>query len=95
MIIDLDTAKRELRKVDDDDDERITVMIGQATALVLHHLKVADDEYENLDGLNDFPDAVAAAVLGALKSLYYDPDKDPLTPVVKAMLHPLRDPALA
>jgi hypothetical protein len=95
MILDLEAVKQELKVDIDDDDERIVRKMDQAVAIVLDFLKVDSDAYENVDGDNDFPDIVYAGVIGVILAMYDKPDKDPLTPAVRSMLHRLRDPALA
>lgn len=95
MILDIESVKQELRVDTDDDDERILRTMDQAVAVVLDFLKVASDTYENVDGVNDFPDIVYAAIVGVIGSMYDYPQDDPLTPAVRSMLHRMRDPALA
>lgn len=95
MILDIEAVKQELKIDIDDDDERVVRTMDQAVSIVLDFLKVDSDAYENDDGDNDFPDIVYAAIVRVILSMYDEPEKDPLTPAVRSMLHRLRDPALA
>lgn len=95
MILDLEAVKQELKVDIDDDDDRIVRTMDQATAIVLDFLKVASDAYEDVNGDNDFPDIVYAAIVRVIQSMYDTPEKDPLTEAVRSMLHRSRDPALA
>jgi hypothetical protein len=95
MILDIEAAKRQVRRIDDDDDERIVLALDQASVVVLDYLKMELDVYENDDGDSDYPVLVAAAVLLVMQCLYETPEKEPLTDAVKSILHRQRDPALA
>ena len=95
MILDLESIKQELKVDIDDDDERIHSTMTQAALIVLDFLKVASDEYEDEDGVSDYPDIVYAAIVRVTMALYDSPEKDPLTDAVRSLLHRSRDPALA
>ncbi len=95
MLLDLEAVKQELKVDIDDDDERIVRTMDQAVEIVLDYMKVASDAYTNTEGDNDFPNIVYASIIRVIISMYYEPDKDPLTPAVVSMLRRLRDPAFA
>jgi hypothetical protein len=95
MILDIETVKQELRITSDDDDERIVRKMDEATAIVLDYLKVPADTYEDVDGNDDLPEIVFAAVLEVLRMQYDEPDKDPINAAVKSVLMRMRDPAVA
>jgi hypothetical protein len=95
MIVDLETAKRHLRRTDDDDDTNIVLKLEQASAIVLDYLKLDADTYDiDASPLEEAPKMVEAATLLVLEALYVS-DEDPLTNAVKSILHRSRDPALA
>lgn len=96
MLVDLESAKRHLRRDDDDDDTRIVATIHQASAIVLDFLKISQDSYSGTDGdLFGVPLMVEAATLLVIENLYDHPEIDPLSEAVRSILHRLRDPALA
>ena len=93
MILDIEAVKQDLRVDIDDDDDRIVRLMDAAVAIVLDYLKVDSDEYENEEGVNDFPDIVYVSITRVVQALYDTPEQDPLTDAVKSMLHRMRDPA--
>lgn len=95
MILELEAIKQELKVDIDADDERIQSTMTQAALIVLDYLKVASDEYEDEEGVSDYPDIVYAAIIRVVMALYDTPEKDPLTEAVRSMLHRSRDPAIA
>lgn len=95
MLVDLETAKRHLRRDDDEDDTRIVDTIRQASAIVLDYLKISPESYSGTDGnLSDVPVMVEAATLLVIDVLYDRPEEDPLTDAVRSILHRMRDPAM-
>jgi hypothetical protein len=46
-----------------------------------------------VNGDDDFPDDVYAAIVRVIMSMYDDPKEDPLTAAVRSILHRRRDPA--
>ena len=96
MLVDLETTKRHLRRDDDYDDERIVLLIDQASTIVVDYLKLPEGTYEATDGSpDDVPRMVEAATLLVIEGLYDRPESDPLTEAVRSILHRSRDPALA
>lgn len=96
MLVDLDTAKRHLRRDDDADDERIMLIIDQSSAIVIDYLKLPAGTYEATDGSpDDVPRMVEAATLLIIESMYDKPEVDPLTDAVVSILRRSRDPAMA
>lgn len=106
-IITLDQVKARLRFDSDIEDDDLTLMIEQATALVLNYLKTPDLSKFETGSPPSIPDAVTNAVsLATILLVGYlsrnrdcDPDKD-WTPgylpiPVMNCLYPLRDPAFA
>ena len=93
MIISLDTIKQEVGRLDDHHDEMLSRKLTEAEAIVIDYLKVDADEYGGA-GANDFPTAIAAAVINVTRILYEHPDDDPLASPVRNILHRLRDPAM-
>jgi hypothetical protein len=92
MLVDLDMAKRTLRR----DDERIQDTINIAGAIVLDYLKLTPESYSGTDGNHaDVPLLVQQATLLVVESLYDNPEVDPLTPAVVSILMRSRDPAIA
>ena len=101
-IVTLDAAKRHLKPPGSIDDTRIEEIIEQATAIVLEHIKLPTDAYQSSAGdpTSEVPKNVAAATLLVIGALYdnadgQDPDKNPLSPAVLALLHGKRKPTLA
>jgi hypothetical protein len=96
LLVDLETAKKHLRRDDDDDDDRIVKLIRAASVIVLKFLKISEDSYSGTDGnLVDVPLDVEQATLLVIESLYDDPTADPLTEAVRSILHRSRHPAIA
>ena len=96
MIVDLETAKRHLRRTDDDDDENIVSKLEQASAIVVDYLKLDAGTYDvGASPYVEPPQMVQAAVLLTLENLYVNPEEDPLSNAVRSILHRSRDPALA
>lgn len=96
MIVDIETAKRNLHIIDDDDDENVLLLLEAASAIVVDFLKLEVGTYDI--GSSPYmapPKPVEMAVLLVLENLYDRPDEDPLSPAVRSVLHRLRDPALA
>ena len=94
MIVTLDTIKQEVGRMDDFHDEMLARKLVESEAIVIDYLKVASDAYEDIDGNNDFPQLIAAAVIAVTRIQYERPDDDPLSPAVTNILHRLRDPAM-
>ena len=102
-LVTLETAKEHLKPPGDIDDARIERLIEEASALVLLYVKLPFDAYQNTTGepsILDVPPILRSAVLLVIGSLYdnadgQDPDKDPLSPAVKSLLHSIRVPTLA
>jgi hypothetical protein len=96
MLVDLESAKRTLRRDDDDDDVRIKVLVDTASEIILDYLKISQLSYSGTDGnLSDVPLRVQQATLLVVESLYDHPEVDPITPAVVSILMRSRDPALA
>lgn len=102
-IVTLEVAKEHLKPPGDIDDVRIERLIDEASAIVLEHIKLSVDAYHDSSGElleQNVPPTVRAAVLLVLGSLYdnadgQDPDKNPLSPAVIALLCGRRTPTLA
>lgn len=102
-LVTLEMAKDHLKPPGNVDDDRISKIIGQATGIILDHLKLPFDAYQSSDGEpieGEVPGAVEAATLLVIGALYdnadgQDPDKDPLSPAVLSLLRPRRTPTLA
>lgn len=102
-LVSLCVAKEHLRPAGDIDDVRIQRLIEEASALVLDYVKLPADAYHTTAGElieADVPPVVRAAVLLVLGALYdnadgQNPDKQPLSDAVKALLHSRRVPTLA
>lgn len=96
MIVDLETAKRNLHIVSDDDDENLALLLEAASAIVVDFLKLDAGTYDvDASPYVAPPKPVEIAVLLTLENLYDRPKEDPLSPAVRSVLHRLRDPALA
>jgi hypothetical protein len=96
MLVDLESAKRTLRRDDDDDDVRIKTLVDTASEIILDYLKISQLSYSGTDGnLSDVPLRVQQATLLVVESLYDHPEVDPITPAVVSILMRSRDPALA
>jgi hypothetical protein len=98
-LVTLEVAKDHLKPPGDIDDVRIERLIDEASAVVLQHLKLEFDAYQNTDGSPDpllVPPNVRAAMLLVLGTLYDNADAaaDPLSAGVKALLHSRRTPTL-
>lgn len=93
MILELHAVKQDIKVDISEDDDLISRLMDQATAIVLDYLKVESDAYENEEEVNDFPDLVYAAIIRVIQAMYDSPDKDPLTDAVRSILHRMRDPA--
>jgi hypothetical protein len=72
-------------------DQIVTMKTLQASDIVADYIKQLDHNWNEFTA----PPLIKAAVLLVLSVLYDQPDGDPLTPGVKAILHRYRDPALA
>jgi hypothetical protein len=95
MLVDLESAKRTLRRDDDDDDVRIKTLVDTASEIILDYLKISQDSYSGTDGnLVDVPLRVQQATLLVVESLYDHPEVDPITPAVVSILMRTRDPAI-
>lgn len=101
-LMTLDEAKEHLNPPGDIDDNKIERQIIEATVIVLRHCKLPLDSYQSTAGdpNTDVPPDLRAAALLVLGSLYdnadgQSPDKEPLSPAVKALLMPWRKPTLA
>lgn len=102
-LVSLCVAREHLRPPGEVDDVRIYRMIEEASAIVLDYLKLPFDAYHDSAGElvpELVPPAVRAATLLVLGALYdnadgQNPDKQPLSDAVKALLHSRRVPTLA
>jgi len=102
-LVPLCVAREHLRPPGEIDDARIYRLIDEASAIVLDYLKLPDDAYHDSAGTlveADMPPAVRSATLLVLGALYdnadgQNPDKQPLSDAVKALLHSRRVPTLA
>lgn len=96
MIVDLETAKRNLHILSDDDDENLVLLLEVASAIVVDFLKLDTGTYDlGASPYVEPPKPVEMAVLLVMENLYDRPDDDPLSTAVRSVLHRLRDPALA
>lgn len=96
MIVDLETVKRNLHIVADDDDENLVMLLESASDIVVDFLKLDVGTYDiDASPYVAPPKPVEVAVLLVLGNLYDKPNEDPLTVAVRSVLHRLRDPALA
>lgn len=107
-LVTLDRVKQALRIDHDDDDPILSgTYIPAASGAVINHLKGRSAEVIGLDDEGEFeegaeaPETVQAAVILLIRH-WYDPADlrqdfadNELPPSVKAILKPLRDPALA
>lgn len=99
-IITLEQAKEHLRPPGDIDDDRITRMMDEASAIVLDYIKLDYSAYKDTNGdliEEDVPPPVRAATLLVLGVLYDNADGsvDPLSAAAKSLLHTRRVPTLA
>lgn len=102
-LVTLEVAREHLKPPGTIDDVRIQRLIEEASALVLDYIKLPADSYHSTGGelqADDVPPVVRSAVLLVLGALYdnadgQDPDKQPLSDAVKALLHSRRVPTLA
>lgn len=111
LLVSRDKVKKALRIDSDDDNDLLDLLISAASRRIVRHLKGQAGELLSIDSPPDSPpndlDAVPEDVQGAVifltGILYRSPDNDTddafadgeLPKPVKAMLRPLRDPALA
>lgn len=98
-IITFDETKRHLKVDHDEDDDEITEIAADASALILNYLKVPEDQWQdtNLQPAS-VPRPVRAAALKVAAALYENRDGSgtpALSQDVKDMVHRFRDPALA
>lgn len=77
----------------DDRYNDLVLKMDAATAIVIDYIKMPDNEWT----AQDAPSNLQAAILLVLSGLYdgRDTGTEVLSPSVKALLHRLRDPALA
>jgi hypothetical protein len=108
-LVDVDTAKAQVRLDHDVDDEILEFHLIAASRAVLRYIKVAEDQYidssgeiiVDSNGVSAVPEDVQMAVL-VLTSMFFNdrtgsatwPDGY-LPPPVKALLIGLRDPSMA
>lgn len=103
----LNDVKARLRIDTNDDDASLDALIEAATGIVINHLKAAAkpylDEEGKVSGDAEIPPVIQTATIILVGYLYRDPDQDPersfdeaaLPTPVRALLHPIRDPAIA
>jgi hypothetical protein len=97
-LITLAQAKQHLRPPGNIDDERISRMIEEATAITLDFIKEPMDAFQASDGTPvEVPGTVRSACLMILDALYDNADgtKNPLSPAVIALLEMHRMPTVA
>jgi uncharacterized phage protein (predicted DNA packaging) len=105
-LVSLDQVKQHLRVTWTSEDDLIALYVKQATAIVLDYLTREDDDWiAEIEAWNDdtVPPAVQAAILMQTAELYrFRGDEDApqredgyMTPLIKAMLTPYRDPSVA
>ena len=106
-FVTLAEVKDRLRIDGPDDDASLEGLIEAATGAIINHLKSAAVPYLDEDGevpANvEVPAVVKTATIILVGYLYRNPDQDPdrdfdgpnLPGPVRALLNPLRDPALA
>lgn len=94
MLVDLETAMRDLRISDAANDEDLFDKIEQASGIVADYCKRDLSQFA-VDGSShdELPPAIKSATLLALRALF--DGGDPLNETVKALLHRQRDPAMA
>lgn len=96
MLVDLDTARRNLHQLDTSDDDTIVFLVRTASEHIVRYLKLPADSYQDDDGAPlNVPLVVQQAVVLAVQSLYDDPSADPITAAVRSLLMQVRDPTLA
>lgn len=96
MIVDLEKAKLQLDLVNSDNDDKVTMALDAAVAIVIDYLKLPAETYLDQSlGVYDMPTIVAQAVLLMTVSLFNEPAVDPLNNAVRSILHRQRDPAIA
>lgn len=96
MLVDLETARRNLKQLDTSDDDNIVVLLQQAEDFVLALMDVTAASYEDESGNPaNVPPQVTGAILLVLRTLYDTPGEDPITPAVRNLLLGLRDPVFA
>lgn len=88
-IVDLAVAARNLSVNLEDDGERVAEILQRVEGMILEYLE--REEYGEDDPP---PSRVQQAVLLALTKAYDNPDSDPLTPDVIALLVPYRSPGV-
>lgn len=96
MLVTLDQVKAhldyELSFTERDDD--LTLKLEQASAIVLDYIKVADDYWQDSNGVPvGVPPLITAAVLIVVDALFEK--KEPLSQAVMDLVHRYRDPAMA
>lgn len=88
MLIDLEYAKLQLQVEIDDDDERLTRAIEEASSAILDWCHLDTEP-------SDVPGFVVSATVIATKVIFDKLGDDPLTDAVKNLLRRYRDPAFA
>lgn len=86
QLVDVDTVKKHLRIEIDDDDERLQIMIDQASSILLDYLKLDEPP-------DPLPFLIESAACLSVEALF--DGGDPLNDTIKALLHRKRDPELA
>lgn len=96
ILVDLQTAREHLRVDDTVEDYIIQNFIISASSIVTDYLKVVPDWWDTSP--LEIPGVVRSATLLVLGELYLNRESstaDVLSPAVYALLHRLRDPAMA
>ena len=102
-LVTLEQAKDHLHieQSNTDSDSQVELQIESASAIVLDYLKVAEDNWQDSNGLPvDVPAVIRAATLLVLGSLFENRDGSdkeavPISTAVENLLRRYRDPALA
>lgn len=95
MLVDLETARRNLKQLDTSDDDNIVTLLASAEAAVLEFMNLPADSYQSSGNPSGVPAQVTSAILVVLRNLYDEPGADPITPAVRNILVGLRDPVFA
>jgi len=103
-LVTVEQAKVHLNLDHDFDDGKVTLIVEQASAILLNYLKKPDDFWDD----NDVPGSVSAACLLIVGALYENREgfeggqslsgyssPAPLSNAVMDLVHRYRDPALA